>query len=259
MAKSSPVTNLLTINKTIDMKLKKHGNCYHLYLRKSDIYKESAEWLIFYWGCVFDISYQTCGYFDARHRINLDLIFFSLTVILPIYSKHTDECDPPKWGIAYHNQTFWIYRGGKGNMNGGNKWWTAQVPWAYDWVRTSNLRKDGTWEHETKGNNKNFWDDKWNEILWKETYPYEYKLKSGEVQKREATIRVEEREWRWHWLKWLPYPRRISKSINIDFNDEVGERTGSWKGGTTGCGYNLKGNETPLECLRRMEKERTFR
>jgi hypothetical protein len=44
----------------------------------------------------------------------------------------------------------------------------------------------------------------------------------------------------------------------IEFNDEVGERTGSWKGGTLGCGYNLLPNETPLECLRRMEKERKF-
>jgi hypothetical protein len=39
---------------------------------------------------------------------------------------------------------------------------------------------------------------------------------------------------------------------------EAGKRKGSWKGGTLGCGYELKKNETPLECLRRMESEREF-
>lgn len=220
------------------------------------IYKNN--WIVFYFGWQFEISYETCGYFDARHRINLDLIFFNISIILPIKSKHTDECDPPKWGIAYHNQIFWIYRGGKGNINGGNKWWTFRVPWRLDWVRTSNLRKDGTWEHEIKGDRKDFYKYSWKKVIWNETYPYTYTLKSGVIQERLATIKVEEREWRWYWFKWLPYPRQICKTIAVDFSDEVGERTGSWKGGTTGCGYNLLSNETPLECLRRMEKERSF-
>lgn len=164
-----------------------------------------GKWLILYFGWHFDLSYETCGYFDARHRINLDLIFFSLTIILPIVSKHTDECDPPKWGISYHGQTFWIFRGGKGNDHGGNKWWTFYMPWMYDWVRTSNLRKDGAWETEIKGNRKDFWKDEWKEIIWNEVHPYAYVLKSGTVQNRLATIKVEEMEWRWHWFKWLPY------------------------------------------------------
>jgi hypothetical protein len=69
---------------------------------------------------------------------------------------------------------------------------------------------------------------------------------------------VEEREWRPRWFKWTSLFARKRKTINVDFNDEVGERTGSWKGGTLGCGYDLLPNETPLECLRRMERERKF-
>lgn len=216
------------------------------------------QWINFYWGWVFDISYETCGYFDARHRINIDLIFFSLTIILPIWSKMTDECDPPKYGISYHHQTLWIHRGGKGNMNGGNKWWTMYMPWSFQWVRTSALRKDGTWEHSKKGNDKSFWEDKWKDVLLIETHPYTYKLRSGEIQERLATIKVKEREWRWHWMKWSPFPRKISRDIDVSFNEEVGEGTGSWKGGVTGCGYPIKKGETPLECLRRMEAERKF-
>ena len=133
------------------------------------------------------------------------------------------------------------------------------MPWSLDWVRTSALKKDGTWEHELKGKErKNFYEDKWNDILWSETYPYKYTLKSGEVQKRKATVKVDEREWRRRAFKWLTFFNKISRTIDVRFSDEVGERTGSWKGGTIGCGYDLLPNETPLECLRRMEKERKF-
>lgn len=236
--------------------LSKHGNCYSVCT--GNRYDENNDWVTFYFRKHFELTYSVCGYFDNRPEINIALFFFMLTIKLPFRNKWTDECDAPTWGIAYHHQTFWIYRGGKGNMNGGNKWWTMDMPFKYEWVRTSNLRKDGTWEHETKGNRKEFWRDEWNDILWKETYPYTYVLKSGEVQHRLATIKVEEREWRWHWFKWLPFPKRISRDIGIDFNAEVGEQTGSWKGGCMGCGYNLLPNETPLECLRRMEKERKF-
>jgi hypothetical protein len=46
------------------------------------------------------------------------------------------------------------------------------------------------------------------------------------------------------------------KVIDIEFNDEVGERSGSWKGGTIGCSYAMLPTDTIESCLRRMEKER---
>lgn len=232
----------------------------------------NSKYLIFYFARVFDISFELCGYFDNRPRINLDLFFFSLTLILPFRNKWTDECDSPKWGIAFHNETFWIYRGGKGNDGGGNKWWTIDAPWKLEWVRTSFLRKDNTWEHESKGQRKSFYDTKWNGILWSETYPYTYILNSNYYeadrlgkafntanrQYRQATLKVSEREWRPNWTRKIPIFRKISKSIDIEFDDEVGERTGSWKGGTIGCSYEMRKNETPEQCLRRMEIERRF-
>lgn len=224
-------------------------------------FEYDGKWFTFYLtrDLELDFSFEICGYFDNRPRIRIKPFLFNLTLILPIRNKWTDECDPPKWGIAYHNQIFCIYRGGKGNMKGGNKWWTFHMPWSFTWVRTSALRKEGTWEHETSHkNSKNFWDDKWKDILWNETYPYTYVLKSGEVQHRKATVKIEEREWRRRWLKWTSLGNSIKRTISVNFNDEVGEETGSWKGGTIGCGYNLLPNEKPLDCLRRMEKERKF-
>ena len=69
----------------------------------------------------------------------------------------------------------------------------------------------------------------------------------------------EDREWRWKLLFIWPYPRKIHRTIDVQFDDEVGEETGSWKGGTLGCGYTLKRGESMLQCLRCMEKERLFK
>lgn len=85
-----------------------------------------------------------------------------------------------------------------------------------------------------------------------ETYPFTYKLRSGKVQERTAKIKVESRMWTRWWLPW----KMQKRYIDIEFNDEVGERSGSWKGGVLGCAYDMLPHETPLDCLRRMERER---
>lgn len=215
-----------------------------------------GKWFIFYFAKRFDISFEICGYFDNRPRINLDLFFFNLTIILPFRNKWTDECDSPKWGIAVHNNTIWIYRGGKGNMNGGNKWWTWEIPFiTKDWIRTSILLKDDSWESETKGNCKSFYEDSWKEKQKSWTYDYTDKY-DGEIIP--TTIYVEEREWRPKWLKWTKLFATVARTIDVHFSKECGKKKGSWKGGTIGCSYNLLPNEEPLDCLKRMEKEREF-
>ena len=89
-------------------------------------------------------------------------------------------------------------------------------------------------------------------------YPYTYVLRSGTIQHRIATVYVERRAWRPLCLRWTGLIEKVSTCIDVQFDDEVGEQAGSWKGGTVRCGYALKPNETPLSCLRRMERERKF-
>lgn len=88
-----------------------------------------------------------------------------------------------------------------------------------------------------------------------EEHTYRYRCDSGDVQEVKATIQVEEREWRLLGL----WPRKVSRYINVDFDAEVGEARGSWKGGTTGCGWDMLTDETPQQALRRMERDRRFR
>lgn len=127
----------------------------------------------------------------------------------------------------------------------------------FDWpFRTEVLR----WEYETADG----WADKRNS--WRlpagpdpktESHPYRYTLRNGEVQERTATIHRQ----RWwvgrrflHRLGW----KRLEHMIEVEFSDEVGERSGSWKGGCIGCSYTMRPGERPIDALRRMEAERKF-
>jgi hypothetical protein len=141
-------------------------------------------------------------------------------------------------------------------MKGGSKWWTWDIPFVTkDWVRTSILLKDDTWEHETQGNRKEFWKDEWKQKQKSWTYEYTDKY-DGEIIP--TTIYVDEREWRPKWLKWTSLFAKKNRGIDVHFSKECGRQKGSWKGGTIGCGYELLKNENPIDCLKRMEKERTF-
>lgn len=157
------------------------------------------------------------------------------------------------WGFSFFEKSI--------HLNWGEKTKIVDLPWASGvCIRSSNFLKDGTWSHEMTrdripyGSRRQFLDGK----EWVAEYPYRYVLRSGEVQERTATVKLEEREWRQHWLKWTRWFADVQRTISVDFSDEIGERSGSWKGGCTGCSYQIKPGETPEQCLRRMEAERKF-
>ena len=163
----------------------------------------------------------------------------------------------PRYGFAVHNDTFWIYKGGKYEDGQCQDQWIAwYLPffsytfdghWVKDkdhnWVKMSFRSKDGApepWNFRKQG-------------AYVEAHPYTYVLKNGTVQERTATCTIEKRLWH---RKWFPFLKMERQVIDIEFNDEVGERSGSWKGGTLGCSYEMHPDDTILTCLQRMERER---
>ncbi len=62
-----------------------------------------------------------------------------------------------------------------------------------------------------------------------------------------ATTKIEEREWhfgtKWcEWLSWFAKPK-ISRSLDLRFSGETGQRKGSWKGGTIGHSIDMLPSE----------------
>ena len=105
----------------------------------------------------------------------------------------------------------------------------------------------GSWEDKPDDGRKLWWFD------------YQYILKSGDVQHRKAEVYHERRTARRKWLPlWFPFAKRVTDSIHIEFSGEVGERTGSWKGGVMGCGADVAPYETVEQAFRRFEAFRKF-
>jgi hypothetical protein len=218
--------------------------------------RENNNWISIYKGWGFQFIVGLGSYFDNRLSIEICLIWGRIYLHLPIYTKY-EQCDPPRYGF------YWYKYGGRSGdafvICNGQKTKHYHMPWSMDWVRTSYLLPDYyTWRHEIKGYRFESWKCLEDGQLWMEKHPYVYKLKNGEEQHVIATISVEEREWRPRWFKWTSLFARKRMTINIGFSGEVGERAGSWKGGTVGCSYELRPDEAPVDALRRMEKERKF-
>ena len=195
-------------------------------------------------------------------RIHLSLPFRS--------APRTSSGFGPSWGFSWD----WA-NSGHGfaddiHLNWGEACKIINMPWGWDWHRTSYLMADGaTWLHDLRGHRDrpvgttigasfDHYKIMRDLAVWTDVRPYRYVLRSGVVQERTATIKVGEMEWRMRALRWLPWPRLVKRTIDVAFNDEVGERAGSWKGGTMGCSYDLRLQETPQEALERMERERKF-
>jgi len=244
---------------------KKNGNCFYLLKPIKGDHWDADDWYAGWHSWKFDISYEACGYETANGELNISILGWHSTFRLPWKSKRFPygDCDAPKWGIAIHDNTFWIYRGGNGNMGGGTKWWTWDIPfWTMIHMRHEVMCNiDGEKKlipYDSIGKEK---DGKYlpmekNEMVDRYFYDYTDKY-DGEVIP--CTFWIEEREWRPKWLTWTGRWKYVKKYIEIVFNNEVGSRKGSWKGGCIGCSYDLLENETPMECIKRMERERDFR
>lgn len=222
---------------------------------------------------------------DHGWHLLLRLFVFQVFIYLPLPRIEIKIGEISRtWGASW----FWDSGFGYGDIHchWDYRCKIIHMPWHRTWVRTSYLLpgKPGhgdpelpeypEWAHETiwqqplsrgyggmrLGGLAPYEFAKWRDLpKWTAQYPYAYRLKSGEVQRVTATVKVEEREWRPWLTMWCPIFRKISRTIAVDFSGEVGERAGSWKGGTVGCGYELLSYyESPLECLRRMERERKF-
>ena len=197
----------------------------------------------------FSLIINRGGYFDQRYSLDFHFIWGMLHILLPFTTRIPESCDTPRYGIQIHNSSFWLHLGGKMNdfEQCDSKWITWDLPifsWMFDWHRIQ--LPDKSWIPYT-------YEDRARART--EVYPYTYTLNSGEIQGRTASCFVEERQWH---RKWLPCVKMNKRVIDITFSGEIGEKSGSWKGGTTGCGYNLLPSESMQDCLCRMEKERKF-
>lgn len=151
------------------------------------------------------------------------------------------------------NEIYWSWA-----TNGG----IFSLPWGWNKRKGDYLREylatDGQWHSYDRFPHS--WVDTKNAgpEPHRVSRPYPYLTVQGEFQGDiTATAHME----RTHMIyRVLGFPvKRVTKfSIDVSFDKEVGSERGSWKGGCTGCGYDMKPGETISQTLRRMRRERSF-
>lgn len=202
-------------------------------------------WAEFYGG--LGLGLALC-LFEEGYSLHIQFGWPNMFIKLPFLKRwaHDPECGMEQWGFKFFERSV--------HLNWGGHCKIVHLPWSWQHVRHQVHLRDGTLVAPTP----HHYEPPYPEGRYVETHLYRYTLRNGTVQNRTATIYGDEREWRWRWFQWLPRPRKISRCIEITFSDEVGERTGSWKGGCIGCGYEWRHGEEMLDALRRMERERKF-
>lgn len=209
-----------------------HEKTYDGYMFRLMTFRGEVAYVVFgISGLQAEIEFPSDWHETARAWVRLGFGVGRLAISFPWKWTVPDDyqCSGPRYGFQFFGDLFCIYYG-KDHGRRDDPHTCITMPWG--------------WRHRE------------HKILTEpETHPYKYTLRSGEVQERTATIQVETRLWTRPWL-----PRKLFKrTIDVKFNDEVGERTGSWKGGCIGCGYDMLPGESPLDTLRRMERERVFK
>lgn len=176
------------------------------------------------------------------------LDFFGFLIALPILDRwhRTPHEIMEKWGFYFMHDTFVIAKGTKTKH--------IYLPWMWNHCKTEVRKSDGSWVPFVGS-----WENKEPDGREIHGFFYRYTLKSGEVQERTAEVYVERRTWKWHWFPMLPFPKKVVTSLSINFDGEVGEQTGSWKGGVTGCGWDVLPGEDVETAFRRMERDRKFK
>lgn len=248
---------------------KKNDRCYSLLKKAKDGEYIPDAWYTGWHDWKFGIYYEECGYEEPNGELHISMFGWHSVFRMPWKSKRFPygDCVAPTWGIQIHDNTLWIMKGGDGNLNGGNKWWTWDIPFFTKiHVRHDVMCNLANWDEPEdlrlvdasmlkRDSNGNYLPLEKNALVKKYTYDYLDKYDNTVVP---CTFWVEEREWRPKWLTWTKRFRLVKRYIEIVFHEEVGKGKEDWKGGCVGCSYDLLPGETPMECIKRMERERVF-
>jgi hypothetical protein len=133
------------------------------------------------------------------------------------------------------------------------------LPWDWDIVRHDLLMPDGRlyWRNDYAKKGKKYYY--WYGILECDEHPYPvvptqkqvakfvelvHHTRDGRKQVAKIRLTADEREWRWKWFKWLPWPNKKNRVVDCHSDIELGDRAGEWKGGLMGWSTEWKKDES---------------
>lgn len=183
------------------------------------------------WGLAAWIEFPSLG--GVSGTIHFTFIWGKVYIHFPWYKGYKDhgQASGPQFGfrVFTEDMSLWLMYGNDDGTHKGSRTKTIYGPWNWTFVR---LEKT-----EVKG-----------------SYYYMYTRKSGAEQNAGVKLSIEERWWkRW----WFPRTKYV-KCLWCEFDKELGEKVGTWKGGVVGAGIDMLPGEHILTALVRMQRTRKF-
>ena len=181
-------------------------------------------------GLQAEIEFPSDWHENRRGWVRLGFVLFTIAFSFPWkwVSRDEGQCSGHTYGFNFFQ--------GSLHLHWGKQKGTSDDPFAV-------LRMPWQWRSKSV------------EVLPdKVISPYRYQLASGELQVRTATAVSTKSTYVRPWIPWRKYDYHIS----VSFDAEVGEGSGSWKGGVLACGYERYPGESAVSALMRMERDRKF-
>lgn len=232
-----------------------------LFAKLTTMWRINHDSIDFKWGYFaprfgFELMLHRGGYFDSHYKISFCIIWGMFSISLPFKTSLGEGCSLPKFGIEIHNNTFWLHYGGKYDESFGQVTGKSWITWDLPFF---SLVYNGHWIQSggrfVKVPEYKPGEIRINPIPDTELHFLSYRRSPDQVQTRIATCHVSCRQWH---RKWFPFAKLTVHNLEVELDRELGPGTGSWKGGTTGFGIEIKPNETMLQALRRAEKSKSF-
>ena len=204
------------------------------------------------WGAAFEFIFDHDAEYGYPWMLHVHFLLLNMFLHFPLRWIPSSKREPyirewQQWGFTVCDDAVHFH------WNECIKVWN--LPWFSSVFQRHEVRRpDGSWVPYIGS-----WEqDKGQDGREVFVFPYTYRLRRGEIQERTATVYVDRMAWRRRGFEWTRLSEKERQSISVEFSDEVGEHSGSWKGGCTGCGWTMLPGETPEQTLRRMERERIF-
>jgi hypothetical protein len=203
------------------------------------------------WGAALELIFDHDAEYGYPWMLHLHFLLVNIFLHFPLAWVPSSKREPwmrewQRFGFSWTDDALHFHWNEMSKV-----WW---IPWLNKVHQRHEVRRvDGSWVPFVGS-----WEQKESDGREEFTLPYCYILRNGTPQHRTATVFVERRAWRPKWFQWSSIFEKSRQSIDVCFDDEVGERSGSWKGGCVGCGWEMLPGETAEQTLRRMERERKF-
>lgn len=167
-----------------------------------------------------------------------------------------------EFGFSYHQGFLQVFHGQQTHDSRTDRTWCKHLPWTQlHFHRHSFYGLEGehlrSWLEPRRRQKGAPWFDRWQEQReFKDSMPkVRFAFTDFDGEAIEVTTVIEEREWtfgdgRFQWLRFFRRGK-VSRSLDLDFNKEVGPEKGSWKGGTTGHSIEMLPGELHEDAFRR--------